>query len=175
MTEQRRPGRYPAEMRDRAVRMVFEAEQHCGSQWEAIRSVADKLGPTAETVRKWVRRVEIDEGRRPGLTTDERERAQGVGAGEPGATPGQRDLEGGFGFLRGRARRPPELIMFIDAYRHRFGVEPICRVLQFAPSTYWSAKRRPRCARSVRDEELKTEIARVHGENFSVYGGAADA
>jgi transposase len=74
MTEQRRPGKYPAEMRDRAVRMVFEAEQHCGSQWEAIRSVADKLGPTAETVRKWVRRVEIDEGHRAGLTTDERER-----------------------------------------------------------------------------------------------------
>ena len=60
--------------------------------------------------------------------------------------------------------------MFIDAYRDRFGVEPICRVLQFAPSTYWSAKRRPRCARSVRDEYLKTEITRVHGENFGVYG-----
>ena len=65
MTEQRRPGRYPAEMRERAVRMVFEAEQHCGSQWEAISSVAEKLGPTPETVRKWVRRVEIDEGHRP--------------------------------------------------------------------------------------------------------------
>ena len=47
MTEQRRPGRYPAEMRDRAVRMVFEAERHGGSQWEAICSVAEKLGPTA--------------------------------------------------------------------------------------------------------------------------------
>ena len=74
MTEQRRPGRYPAELRDRAVRMVFEAEQHSGSQWEAIRSVAEKLGPTAETVRKWVRRVEIDEGHRPGLSSEERER-----------------------------------------------------------------------------------------------------
>lgn len=50
MTEQRRPGRYPAEVRDRAVRMVFEAEQYSASQWEAICSVADKLGPTAETV-----------------------------------------------------------------------------------------------------------------------------
>ena len=73
MREQRRPGKYPAEMRDRAVRMVFEAEQHSDSQWAAISSVAEKLGPTAETVRKWVRRVEIDEGRRPGLTSDERE------------------------------------------------------------------------------------------------------
>ncbi len=61
-------------MRDRAVRMVFEGDQHCDSQWEAICSVAEKLGPTPETVRRPVRRVEVDEGRRPGLTTDERER-----------------------------------------------------------------------------------------------------
>ena len=62
------------------------------------------------------------------------------------------------------------MIKFIDSHRHRFGVEPICRVLQFAPSTYWSAKRRPRCARSIRDEELKPEIRRVYEENFGVYG-----
>jgi len=74
MTVQRRPGRYPVELRDRAVRMVFEATAMHGSQWEAICSVAEKLGPTPETVRKWVRRVEIDEGVRPGITTDERER-----------------------------------------------------------------------------------------------------
>ena len=60
--------------------------------------------------------------------------------------------------------------MFIDAYRDRFGVEPICRVLQFAPSTYWSHKRRGRSVRAIRDEALKTEIARVHDENFGVYG-----
>ena len=68
MSEQRRRGKYPDELRERAVRMVFEAQQHCGSQWEAISSVADKLGPTPETVRKWVRRTEIDAGRRPGLS-----------------------------------------------------------------------------------------------------------
>ena len=59
---------------------------------------------------------------------------------------------------------------FIDAHRERFGVEPICRALQFAPSTYWSAKRRPPSARSVRDAELKAQIARVHADNFGVYG-----
>ena len=62
MAEQRRPGRYPREMRDRAVRMVFEAERSGRSQWEAIVSVADKLGPTRETIRRWVRQVEVDEG-----------------------------------------------------------------------------------------------------------------
>ena len=74
MSEQRRPGRYPDEFRERAVRMVFEAQRDCGSQWEAITLVADKLGPTPETVRNQVRRVEVDTGRRPGLTSDERGR-----------------------------------------------------------------------------------------------------
>ena len=62
------------------------------------------------------------------------------------------------------------MIAYIDLYRDRFGVEPICTALQFAPSTYWSAKSRPRSARSTRDESLCVEIARVHRENFGVYG-----
>jgi putative transposase len=62
------------------------------------------------------------------------------------------------------------VIAYIDVHRGRFGVEPICAALQFAPSTYWSAKRRPASARSRRDDELKAEIARVHAENFGVYG-----
>ena len=62
------------------------------------------------------------------------------------------------------------MIAFIDAYRDEFGVEPICGVLQFAPSTYYSAKRRPPCARQLRDEQLCVEISRVHAENFAVYG-----
>ena len=62
------------------------------------------------------------------------------------------------------------MVAFIDAYWNRFGVEPICETLQFAPSTYWSARRRPPSARSVRYEDLKVEIARVHAGNFGVYG-----
>ena len=64
MSEQRRRGKYPDELRERAVRMVYEAERDSGSQWEAISLVAHKLGPTPETVRKWVRRMEGDTGRR---------------------------------------------------------------------------------------------------------------
>jgi putative transposase len=62
------------------------------------------------------------------------------------------------------------MIAYIDANRDRFGVEPICRVLPIAPSTYHAAKRRPPSARARRDEELKAEIARVHAEHFGVYG-----
>jgi len=59
---------------------------------------------------------------------------------------------------------------FIEAHRGRFGVEPICRVLQIAPSTYWSARRRAPCARAMRDEQLREEITRVHRANYGVYG-----
>jgi transposase len=65
--------RYSGEVRERAVRMVFEHENEYESQWSAIRSVSSKIGCTAETLRKWVRQAEKDQGRRAGLTTDERE------------------------------------------------------------------------------------------------------
>ncbi len=66
--------RFSPEIRDRAVRMVWEHEQEHSSQWAAIQSIAEKVGCTAETLRKWVRQAERDVGRRPGLTTDERQR-----------------------------------------------------------------------------------------------------
>ena len=62
------------------------------------------------------------------------------------------------------------MIAYIDANRDRFGVEPICQVLPIAPSTYYAASRRPASARAVRDAKLKGEIARVHAEQFGVYG-----
>ncbi|MBU1228247.1 MAG: transposase [Actinobacteria bacterium] len=66
--------RYSAEVRERAVRMVFEHQDEHESQWAAIVSIATKIGCTAETLRKWVRQAERDSGKRPGLTTQERER-----------------------------------------------------------------------------------------------------
>ena len=59
---------------------------------------------------------------------------------------------------------------YVDAYRDRFGVEPICETLQVAPSTYYSAKTRPPCRRSVRDQELRAHILRVFDGNYGVYG-----
>jgi len=59
---------------------------------------------------------------------------------------------------------------FIDAYRQGFGVEPICRTLQVAPSTYYASRCRPPSARARRDEELKVEVRRVWTENRRVYG-----
>ena|SRR5690349_19002947 len=70
--------RYSPELRERAVRLVFEHTGQHESQWAAIESIAAKIGCTAETLRKWVRRAERDEGRRPGLTSDERERLKAL-------------------------------------------------------------------------------------------------
>jgi transposase len=69
-----RSTRYSPEVRERAVRMYFDHREHFSSDWSAMTSIASKLGLTTETLRKWVRRAEIDDGQRPGLTTDERAR-----------------------------------------------------------------------------------------------------
>lgn len=67
-----RPSKYPRELRERAVRMVVESKGDYSSEFEAMRSIASKLGiGSPETLRKWVRRAEIDGGVRPGKTTEE--------------------------------------------------------------------------------------------------------
>ena len=72
--QHRQRARYPRELRERAVRLVREHRREHPSEWAAITSIAGKLGASPETVRHWVRRAEVDDGRRPGVTTEERER-----------------------------------------------------------------------------------------------------
>lgn len=66
--------RFSAEVRGRAVRLVLEHTAAHKSQWEAICSVAEKIGCSADSLRRWVRQAERDRGERPGLTTNERDR-----------------------------------------------------------------------------------------------------
>ncbi len=65
--------RYSPEVRVRAVRLVFEHQGEHASQWAAIGSIASKIGCTPETLRKWVRRAERDQGLRSGMTSSDRE------------------------------------------------------------------------------------------------------
>ena len=162
--------RYPPEIKERAVRLVFEHEHAYPSHWKAICSIAEKSDLHPETLRQWVRRAERDEAasrpdhRRAPAHARAREREQGT-------APRQRDPQGRSQFLRGGARPPTgEMVEFIDRHKMRWRVEPICKELPIAPSTYYAAKKRPPSDRTLRDEYLKGEIKRVWKENFEVYG-----
>ncbi|MEX2292243.1 MAG: IS3 family transposase [Acidimicrobiales bacterium] len=166
-----RQARYPQEIRERAVRMVFEQQTDHRSQWSAIRSVSAKFGMSPETLRHWVRRAEVDAGERPGVTTEERERLKYLERENKELRRANEILKSASGFLRGGARPPTEaMIAYIDEHAQEFGVEPICKHLPIAPSTYYDAKTRPPSTRRQRDEQLKPEILRVFEANLDVYG-----
>ena len=69
-----RASKYPAEVQERAVRLVFEQRPTHPSEWATITSIASKMGCKPETLRRWVRQAQRDNGERAGLTTSERER-----------------------------------------------------------------------------------------------------
>jgi transposase len=76
--EKQKSIRFSPEVRDRAVRMVFEHRGEHDSQWKAIMSIAAKIGCTAETLRSWVRKAERDRGLRPGISTEEQDRIKAL-------------------------------------------------------------------------------------------------
>jgi len=74
----RKSSKFSPEVVERAVRMVFEAREQYPSQWAAIESIAGKIGCTAETLRRWVRQTERDQGLREGLSTAEQDRIKAL-------------------------------------------------------------------------------------------------
>jgi transposase len=73
---QKRQGKYPDTVRRQAVRLVVDHRDEYDSEWAAICSIAEKSGMTAETLRKWVRQAEIDQGLRPGVSSEESQRVR---------------------------------------------------------------------------------------------------
>lgn len=78
MSEKKRANAFPAEVRERAVRLVREHRCEHASEWAAIRSVAEKIGCNAETLRNWLRQAQRDAGEREGMTTEMRERLKAL-------------------------------------------------------------------------------------------------
>ncbi|MBK3402803.1 MULTISPECIES: IS3 family transposase [Methylobacteriaceae] len=175
MTKRSTP--FSPEVRERAVRMVFDHQGEHGSQYAAIRSIASKIGCSGETLRNWVRQAERDRGQQAGPTTDERERIKALERENRELRQANEILRKASAYFCLGGARPPvaDMIAFIDDHRAAYGVEPICKVLPIAPSTYHAhAARRadpgrlPARARS--DAALMVEIRRVFEENFHVYG-----
>ncbi|MFD0939007.1 IS3 family transposase, partial [Methylobacterium trifolii] len=168
---------YSPEVRARAVRMVLDHQGEHASQWAAINSIAAKIGCSGETLRNWIRQSERDQGMRGGPTTDERERIKALERENRELRQANEILRKASAYFCHGGARPPvaDMIAFIDDHRAVNGVEPICRVLSIAPSTYHAhAARRadpgklPARARS--DAALMVEIQRVFEANFHVYG-----
>ena len=110
------PKVYPDELRERAIRLLHQWRQARGVTEGGYAAISKQLGLRRETVRRWVLEVEGMDPYRPGVpkvmtSRDERAADRGVGGGEPGAAPGERDPQDGRGFLRGGARPPTEEVV----------------------------------------------------------------
>src|SRR4051794_41798824 len=103
-----RHGQHPPESRKRAVRLVAECRPDHDSEWDAMRSVAQKLGiGTTETVRTWVRRAEVDAGARPGVTSEESAELRRLKAEVKELRRADEILEAAGGFFAAAPRPPP--------------------------------------------------------------------
>ena len=78
MTNHKTSAKFSSEVRERAVRMVLEHRGEHASQWVAIVSIAAKIGCTAQTLNEWIKKADVDSGRKPGVTSDERERLKAL-------------------------------------------------------------------------------------------------
>jgi transposase len=81
--------KFSSEVRARAVRMVLDHEGDHASRWAAVVSIATKIGCTPQTLNEWVKKAEVDSGRKPGLTHRHGGQNEGAGAREPGASAGE--------------------------------------------------------------------------------------
>nr|WP_173025509.1 IS3 family transposase [Acidovorax sp. SRB_14] len=169
--------KFSPEVRERAVRLVQEHRGEYPSLWAAIESIAPKIGCVPQTLNEWVKRAEVDAGTREGITTAEAQRVKELEREVKELRRANEILKLASAFFGPGGARPPAQVLkdFIDKHRDTYGVEPVCKVLQVAPSAYRrhaALLREPhkRCARARRDDMLVPEIQRVWRANMQVYG-----
>ncbi|WP_423373178.1 IS3 family transposase [Dyella nitratireducens] len=168
---------FSPEVRERAVRMVQEHRGEYPSLWAAVESIAPKIDCVPQTLLTWVQRQEVDAGLREGVTTAEAQRVRELEREVKELRRANEILKLASAFFGPGGARPPTEVLrtFVDTHRNRFGVEPICKVLQIAPSGYRmhaARQRQPerRPARTQREEVLVPQIQRVWRANLQVYG-----
>jgi transposase len=160
--------RYPPELRERAVRVVLETIEQTGERLGVITRVARQLGIGSASLRGWVRQAEVDGGRRPGMTTANQQRITELERQVRELRRANDIVQAASAFFAGARPSPAEMTRFIGTHREEFGVEPICTLLQVAPSTYYAQRTRPLSARALRDAQRKVEIKRVWDANYQV-------
>ncbi|WP_153039515.1 IS3 family transposase [Sphingobium yanoikuyae] len=169
--------KFSPEVRERAVRMVAEQRAEYGSEWEVMKSIAAKIGCSLETLRRWCREEASRRAGPAALAADDRERLRLLEREVKELRRANEILRKASAYFCDGGARPPRQMMmaFIDAHREDLGIEPICRELAIAPSSYREhAARRAdpgrRPARARRDEEIREQIKRVHEASFGLYG-----
>ncbi|MBU2958961.1 IS3 family transposase [Paracoccus sp. 1_MG-2023] len=169
--------KFSPEVRERAVRLVLDNEGQHGSRWQAVMSISAKIGCAPQTLNEWIKKAEVDSGKRAGIPTDMTEKMKALERENRELRQANEILRKASAYFCDGGARPPVEVMvgFIDDQREAHGVEPICRVLPIAPSTYYDhlAKRADPARLSDharRDAVLRPEIERVFEENWRVYG-----
>ncbi|MGP3945175.1 IS3 family transposase [Streptomyces sp. 6N106] len=160
------PRKYPDELRERAIREVHASGR-------PIAHVAKDLGIHKEALRGWVRQAEADRGERDDrLTTAEQDELRQLRKEVAELRRANEILKAASVFFcPGDRPSPDEAEQVIDHLRERgLGVDPVCRVLELSPSTYFGRKKRPKSARRLRDEQLMPLIEQVHAESGGTYG-----
>ena len=128
---------FPPEVRERAARLVQEHRGQYPSPWAAVQSIAPKIGCSGHTLLKWVQLQEVEGGAGPGAPQAEQDRIKAPEREVKELRRANEILRSASFFCTGGARpRTEEINAHLDQHRDPYGVEPICKVLQVAPSAY---------------------------------------
>ena len=179
------PRQYSPQLRQRALRLLEETTMEASevSEFEAIKSVAGKLGISEESLRRWRRKAQIDAGERPGMTSSEHAEVKRLKRENAELRRANEILKAASAFFAAEYRPPPrdEMIAFIDSHCDQFGVELICRVLRaaipafFTSRGYRAARTRAPSDREIRDEQLIADLRTVPCAELLGLRGQEDA
>ncbi|WP_375569870.1 MULTISPECIES: IS3 family transposase [Seohaeicola] len=168
---------YSPEFRERAVRLAMEHRDDYRSEAAALTAIAGKLGCSPDSLRVWVRQAQRDGGERPGQTTAEKARIKELERENRELRQANEILKKASAYFCSGGARPPisQVTAFIEEHRGVYGVEPMCKMLQIAQSTYYERRAIARdperaSARAKSDADLCIKIDAAWKDNRKLYG-----